>query len=181
MNNENNIIIDARNRKDCEKLEAAVIKQPLSTQLYTVRFTDKFRIHTDGVHALLNIYLQEIYAYYNLPLKLRAKLIYRGDYSKGVPDKYRQFVCDNVINILKDREIHLYFLLGMVVACFHQLSMKLSITISMDHSLWGYIDAYDTHKEFRNLMDNPLITRLDPPWVVQEKEDQIVKILKSAE
>ena len=82
-----NIVIDARNTEDCKRLEAAVIKQPLSEQMYTINFTDKFRIHTDGVHGLLNIYLQEVYAYYNLPLKLRAKLIYTGDYSKGVPDK----------------------------------------------------------------------------------------------
>ena len=181
MNNKQNIIVDARNKEECKKFEVAVIRQPLSDQRYTIKFTDKFRIHTDGVHGLLNIYLQEVYAYYNLPLKLRAKLIYSGDYSKGVPDKYRQFVCDNVINILPDREIHLYFLLGMVVACFHQLSMKLSITISMDHSLWGYLDAYDNHKEFRELLDNPIITEKDPPWVVQQKEDEIVRILKDAE
>lgn len=174
------MIINAHNLEEVKQFEQYVIRHPLERTIHTVKFTDKFYIETDGVRALLNIYLQEVYEYYQLPLKVRAKLIYSYDYGKGVPKKYKTLVKDTVMELIPEKEIHLYFILGMVVSCFHWLSIKLSLLISMDFSMWGFLDAYDNNKEFKNLMDNPLITEVDPPWEVQRKEKEIIRIFKES-
>ena len=175
------ILYDRRDLNRMRELEKAFAENPLSNEKIVVKLEKDIYLKGTPGRCILNTYLFEVFSDFNIKDEDKRKMIYRDNYFKGKFDDYMNTCIDLIKDKLENAPVILGHLLGDMFSCFHRLAMVASETLSMDHSLMGYLRAYDENKEFRELFTNPVIKKTDDPFTVEQKYNYINKVITEAD
>lgn len=174
-------LYDRRDLNRMRVLEKYFSEHPLDDKKIVVKLEKNIYLRGTVGRCILNTYLFEVFTDFNIPDEYKRQMIYRDNYFKGKFDAYMNSCIDIIKDKLDNAPVMLGHLLGDMFSCFHRLAVVANDTLSMDHSLIGYVKAYKNNKDFRELFDNPVIKKIDDPYTVEEKYDYINKVITDAD
>lgn len=175
------ILYDRRDLNRMRQLEKEFAENPLSDKKIVVKLEKDIYLKGTMGRCILNTYLFEVFTDFDIKDEDKRKMIYKDNYYKGKFDAYMNYCIDVIKDKLDNAPVMLYHLLGDMFSCFHRLAIVATETLSMDHSLMGYLRAYRNNKEFRELFTNPVIKKSDNPYDVEKKYDYINKVITEAD
>lgn len=167
------LLYDRRDLVKMRELEKEFAVNPLSDEKVIVKLEKDIFLRGIKSRCILNTYIFEVLEDFDVPHDIRKELIYRDNYYKGRFNTYMNHVIELCKERIDNPVVMLPHLLGDIFSCFHRLSVVSNETLSMDHSLMGYLRAYEQHPEFAELFRNPVIKKTDDPYTVEKKYEYI--------
>ena len=175
------ILYDRRDLNRMRELEKEFANDPLSDKKVVIKLEKDIYLKGTLGRCILNTYLFEVFSDFNIKDDDKRKMIYRDNYYKGKFDNYMNSCIDLIKDKIDNAPVMLSHLLGDMFSCFHRLAIVANDTLSMDHSLMGYLRAYRENDKFKELFTNPVIKKTDDPYTVEEKYNYINKVITEAD
>ena len=130
---------------------------------------DDIFIHMDMVSTFINMRIFSILASYDV-IGDKSSLVFEDSYMKGRPKKYITKVAQFVFKSgMKNVNTFLPYILSEIKEVFYELSILINGVQTLEHSLFGYIEAYNKYAWFRAALDKPVVTLNDTPFEINRK------------
>lgn len=128
------------------------------------------------VNALIAISLDN----YEVDPSIRKEFIYTKTYDKGKPGKYM----DNILYHLRKKpiineQVFLPHLLSDIKQPFYLLAIIVNGIVSMDHSMYDYLKAYEANPTYQNIIDNPAYDYTMTPMDINKKTKYLGGMLEN--
>lgn len=169
-----NVLLDYANQEHLSYIKWMIRYNYNSKKKFSCNLGDNIFILTDMVSVFVNMRIFTILNSYEVTGN-KSALVFEYSYMKGEPKKYISKVADYIFNSnTKDKEMFTSYILSEIKEVFYELSVIVNGTQSLEHSLFGYIEAYSKYLWFKNALDNPVISKEDTPFEIDRK----VKVIK---
>lgn len=171
-------IYDRSKKEDIDRLTYIIRRQPLDNQKVYMDLGDGLYIHTTRARCYLNAQIFTILDEYSIPKNRKQLIFNRGVYKSDMKD-YIETVLDTLIDMdFPHKNILLTHVLADIKCSFASLSFLCNGVVSVDHSLLDYSEAYEKVPEFKKIFDEPVFSKHDNPWVIQQKADNVINKFK---
>ena len=148
---------------------------------FALKLANDIYIKTDIMSVFANIRIFRILESYDVLGGDMTSVVFEYSYMKGEPKKYISKVSEYLFSInAKDIATFISYILSEIKEVFYEMSIIINGVQSLEHSLFGYIDAYDRYTWFKNALDKPVVTKEDTPFEINRKIEAIKENLKAS-
>lgn len=143
---------------------------PLDDTKFYMYLGNNLMIHDIRSRCLVNALIAVLLDNYDVNPAIRKEFIFTQTYDKGKPGKYMDNILYHLrLNPIVNEQIFLPHLLSDIKQQFYLLAIIVNGVVSMDHSMYDYLKAYERNTDYQNIIDNPAYDYTMTPMEINER------------
>lgn len=166
-------------KKDIDGLVYDIRRHALDKTNAIIFLGDKIYFKGTKPRCYMNAMIFTILDHYQIPHNDREKYVFKSKIFKKDVTNYM----NGILELLKasefpNKHILLPHVLADIKSSFSLISFICNDIVTIDHSMFNYVEEYRRNPEFRKLFTEPVFNKTDDAWTIRKKVDNIINKFK---
>lgn len=169
------------NKKHIDELVHDLRRNPLDKTNFVIKLEDDIYYKGTRARCYLNAMVFTVLDQYKIEQAVRKEFVFTHKSLKKDISKYMSHILSVLLRddvVLEHKNVMISHVLADIKSSFGYISLICNDVVTIDHSIFNYVEEYQRNPEFRRIFHEPIFNATDDVWTIRRKVDNIVNKFK---
>lgn len=167
------------NKEHIDGMIHHIRRNPLDKTHIMVKLDPDLYFESTIPRCYVNTQIFTLLDHYRIPHDVRKEFIFSGKIFKKDVAVYMNRIMKILLGInFPISDIMLSHILADIKSSFSMISFICNDVVTMDHSIYDYVEEFLNNPEFRKLFEEPIFLPTDDPWTIRNKVNSVIDKFK---